>query len=91
MDQLYPPDSAIRFIRELPQMTDKGQTFLDAWIKQNVSYLDVGGDYLRAIVLAEKCVGEAATLGITLDELDPAAMSLEKIMHKAMHSSPKKA
>lgn len=71
-------------------MTDKGQTFLDSWIEQNVSYLDVGGDYLRAIVLAEKCVGEAATLGIALTELDPNAMSLEKIMHDAMHSSPGK-
>lgn len=71
-------------------MTDKGQTFLDTWINRNVSYLDVGGDYLRAIVLAERCIGEAATLGITLNELDPTAMSMEKIMHDAMHVSPKK-
>ena len=71
-------------------MSDKGQVFLDTWIDRNVSYLDVGGDYLRAIVLAERCIGEAATLGITLDELDPTAMSLEKIMHNAMHVSPKK-
>jgi hypothetical protein len=71
-------------------MSEKGQVFLDTWIDRNVSYLDVGGDYLRAIVLAERCMGEAATLGITLDELDPTAMSLEKIMHNAMHVSPKK-
>ncbi len=71
-------------------MTDKGQAFLDTWINRNVSYLDVGGDYLRAIVLAERCIGEAATLGITLNELDPTAMSLEKIMHNAMHVNPKK-
>ena len=71
-------------------MTDKGQMFLDAWIDKNVSYLDVGGDYLRAIVLAERCIGEAATLGITLNELDPTAISLEKIMHNAMHVNPKK-
>ncbi len=71
-------------------MTEKGQTFLDTWINQNVSYLDVGGDYLRAIVLADRCIVEAATLGIALNELDPNAMSLEKIMHNAMHVNTKK-
>lgn len=71
-------------------MTDNGQSFLDAWINQNVSYLDIGGDYLRAIVLADRCITEAAMLGITLNELDSDAMSLEKIMHNAMHLSTKK-
>jgi hypothetical protein len=71
-------------------MTDKGQTFLDIWIEQNVSYLDVGGDYLRAIILADRCVVDAATHGITLSELDPDAMSLEKIMHNAMHLGARK-
>jgi hypothetical protein len=66
-------------------MSAKALAFLENWIDQNITYLDKGGDYLRAMTLADSCRLNAAKLGISMLELDPTAVGMEKIIHDAMH------
>ena len=51
-------------------MSKHGAEFLRSWIEKNVTYLDRGGDYIRAMELAENCRATAATLGIVVDETE---------------------
>ena len=66
-------------------MSAKAIAFLEDWIDQNITYLDKGGDYLRAMTLADSCRLNAAKQGISLVELDPGAVGMERIIHDAMH------
>jgi hypothetical protein len=66
-------------------MSAKAIAFLEDWIDRNITYLDKGGDYLRAMTLADSCRSSAAKQGISLLELDPDAVGMERIIHDAMH------
>ena len=66
-------------------MSAKAIAFLEDWIDQNITYLDKGGDYLRAITLADSCRLNAAKQGVPLLELDPDGVGMERILHNAMH------
>ena len=65
-------------------MSKQAAEFLRSWIEQNVTYLDGGGDYIRAMELADKCRATAATLGIVVDETEGGIGVLETVIHKAM-------
>lgn len=65
-------------------MSKQGAEFLKSWIAQNITYLDRGGDYIRAMELADKCRATAATLSITIDETEGGIGVLETVIHKAM-------
>lgn len=66
-------------------MSAKAIAFLEDWIDQNITYLDKGGDYLRAMTLADSCRLNAAKQGVPLLELDPDGVGMERIIHNAMH------
>lgn len=66
-------------------MSAKAIAFLEDWIDKNITYLDKGGDYLRAMTLAERFRLNAAKQGVPLVELDPDGVGMERILHDAMH------
>jgi hypothetical protein len=66
-------------------MSDKESEFLKSWIDKNITYLDKGGDYVRAMELADKCRAAAEIHGIKIDETEGGIGVLETIIHKAMH------
>ena len=66
-------------------MSAKAIAFLEDWIDRNITYLDKGGDYLRAMTLADSCRLSAAKQGVPLLELDPDGVGMERIIHNAMH------
>jgi hypothetical protein len=74
--------------RELSLMSAEGRAFLESWIDQNVTYLDKGGDYIRALMLADRCILDAAAEGITITDLEPNGR-VEKIIYAALRFDSK--
>lgn len=66
-------------------MSAKAIAYLEDWIDKNITYLDKGGDYLRAMTLADRFRLNAAKQGISLLEFDPDNVGMERIIHDAMH------
>jgi hypothetical protein len=66
-------------------MSGSETEFLKSWIDQNITSFDKGGNYIRAMELADKCRASAATLGIRIDEKDGRIRVLETIIHDAIH------
>ncbi len=65
-------------------MSGRGIDFLENWIQQRVTEADRKGSKERAKELADKCITEAAALGITMDDLEPEWGSVEEIIFDAM-------
>lgn len=65
-------------------MSGRGVDFLENWIQQNVTETDRKGSRERAKELADKCIEEAATNDITIDDMEPEWGSVETIIHEAM-------
>lgn len=65
-------------------MSKEGIAFLDDWIQQNVTAVDVSDDPLRASNLAMRCILDATAAGFTLEEIKPDSGSLESHIADAM-------
>lgn len=66
-------------------MTAHGVEFLETWIEGNVTEADKYGSKERAIALATICLAEAKALGITPQDMESDAGSLETIIYEKMH------
>ena len=65
-------------------MTAKGVDFLENWIQKNVTAGGPPDDPLTASNLALRCIAEAATEGITIEEMKPETGSVESHIAYAM-------
>ena len=43
------------FFGSVDVMSKQAAEFVEGWIHQNLTYLDRGGDFIRAMELADKC------------------------------------
>ena len=66
-------------------MTERGVSFLKAWIDRNIADLDRPGSRELATILAARCRGEAASKGIGLTELEPEFVTVEMAIYEAMN------
>lgn len=67
-------------------MSGRGIDFLENWVQQNVTEADKKGSRERAKELAEKCIAEAAAIGITIDDMEPEWGSVETIIYETMQN-----
>ena len=65
-------------------MSGRGIDFLENWVNKNVTAADKGGINMRALVLANHCIAEAAAQGLTLNEIVPEQGSVESIISEAI-------
>jgi hypothetical protein len=66
-------------------MRNPAAEFVESWIDQNVTYLEKGGDSVRATTLADMCREAAAAIGVTIEDIKPEFGSLETMILEAMH------
>lgn len=66
-------------------MAAQGVTFLEKWVDENVTYLEKGGNALRAMTLADQCRDAAFALGLTFEEAEAQEGVLEKLIYEAMN------
>jgi hypothetical protein len=69
-------------------MTTRGVDFLEAWIARNITDTDRPGSRELATILAARCRGEAASIGIGVSELEPEFVTVEMAIYEAMAGSP---
>jgi hypothetical protein len=65
-------------------MSVKALEYLEDWIESNISEEHRHGDRSLAKELAERCARDAASNGVTLDELTPEQGNAETIIYEAM-------
>jgi hypothetical protein len=65
-------------------MSGRGVDFLSDWIDRNVTDADRKGSMERVNELRDRCVADAAGLGITIDDMEPEWGSVEEIIYDAM-------
>ncbi|HUQ37369.1 MAG TPA: hypothetical protein VM144_13420 [Aestuariivirga sp.] len=65
-------------------MSGRGIDFLENWIQKNLTEADRKGTRERAKELGDKCVFEAAAIGITIDDMEPEWGSVASIIYEAM-------
>jgi hypothetical protein len=65
-------------------MSVRALNFLESWIHKYVSVTDKGGGDMRAMVLANHCIAEAAAQGIPMMEMEQECGSVESIILEAM-------
>ena len=65
-------------------MTRRGIDFLEDWVSKNVQAGAPPDDPLYASNLANRCIADAATAGLTLEEIRPDMGTLESYIADAM-------
>jgi hypothetical protein len=50
-------------------MNKRAIEWLKRWLDQNINPMDVGGDYIRAIELSDKCRAAADFEGVAIDDV----------------------
>jgi hypothetical protein len=68
-------------------MTARGVEFLKSWIARNITATDQPGSRELATILAARCRSEAASLGISQVELEPAFVTVEMAVYEAIAGS----
>jgi hypothetical protein len=67
-------------------VSERGTDFLRTWIEKNVTTADRHGSPNRAMTLADRCIAEAATVGISASDLEQTWGTIESIIYEAMQS-----
>ena len=67
-------------------MSDRGTDFLRTWIEKNVTDADRNGSPNRAMALADRCIAEAAKVGIPASDLEQTWGTIESIIYEAMRN-----
>lgn len=67
-------------------MSERGTDFLRTWIEKNVTDADRHGPPNRAMALADRCIAEAAKVGISASDLEQTWGTIESIIYEAMRS-----
>ena len=50
-------------------MNKRAIEWLKHWLDQNINPIDVGGDYIRAIELSDKCRAAAVSDGVAIEDV----------------------
>lgn len=66
-------------------MSNRAVEFVESWIDQHVTYSEKGGDAMQAAMLANMCRNAAATLSVSIEDIQPEFGTLEAIILEAMH------
>ena len=67
-------------------MSGRGLDFLENWLNLYVTDADRHGSRERANELAARCVADAASLGIAVDDMEPEWASVETVIYEAMQN-----
>lgn len=65
-------------------MTSRGAEFLDNWIREHVTAAQNNGDTPRAFAMAIRCIFDAHGKGISREELEAVAGSVEDVIRDAI-------
>ena len=65
-------------------MSGRGIDFLENWANKNVTEADRKGSMERANELRDRCLAEAAAIGISINDMEPEWGSVEEIIYDAM-------